>query len=113
MNKLAADPIVNPVLRGEVQSSQGADFFNLFLPKFVGLALIIGIIIFLFIMLLGALQWIMSGGDKGALEGARGKLTNGVIGIVILLATFAFVKVIEDFFGINILEINVGILEIN
>lgn len=113
MNSLAQESIRNPVLNSTVGGATGVDFFNLFLPKFVGLALVMGIIIFLFIMLLGAIQWIASGGDKAGIEGARGKITNGVVGIVILLATFAIVKVIEDFFGINILSINIGPLIVN
>ena len=113
MDLLAQEAITNPVLNSTVGGASGVDFFNLFLPKFVGLALVLGIVIFLFIMLLGAIQWIASGGDKAGVEGARGKITNAVVGIVILLATFAVVKVVEDFFGINILSINVGPLIIN
>lgn len=109
---LAADSIKNPVLNSEVGDVVGVDFFNVFLPKFITLAFIIGIIIFLFIMLLGAIQWITSGGDKTAVEGAKGKLTNGVIGIIILLAVFALVKVIGDFFGIDIFNLNTSNLKI-
>jgi hypothetical protein len=59
-------------------------------------------------MLLGGIQWISSGGDKTALEGARGKITNAVIGIIILFSLFAILKIVEDFFGINILTIDFG-----
>lgn len=76
------------------------------------LALLIGALIFFFMMIFGAIQWISSGGDKAALESARGKLTGAIIGFAILLAVFALIKVIEGFFGVNILILDIGPLQI-
>jgi len=78
----------------------------------VGLGFFIGVLVFFFIMIMGAIQWITSGGDKAAVEGARGKITNAIVGVVILLSLFALLKVIEDFFGINILALDIGALKI-
>ena len=83
-------------------------FFNYFLPKLVVLAFILGSIIFFFMLITGAIQWISSGGDKGALEGARGKITNALVGLLILFAAFAVIKLIEGFFGISILTLDIG-----
>jgi hypothetical protein len=80
------------------------------LPNIVGLLFIIGAIVFFFMLLIGALQWISSGGDKGKLESARGRLTSAIVGIVILLGSFAIIKLIETFFGINILTLDIGSL---
>jgi hypothetical protein len=104
--------IKNPVLNPSLQGKSGVEFFNDLLPRVVGLSFIIGVVIFLFIMLLGGIQWISSGGDKTALEGARGKITNAVIGIIILFSLFAILKIVEDFFGINILTVDLGPLVI-
>jgi len=100
--------IKNPVLSPSLQGMTGVGFLNDLLPRLIGMSLVIGIIIFLFIMLIGAIQWITSGGDKAALEGARGKITNAIIGIIILFSVFAILKIVEDFFGINILTIDFG-----
>lgn len=78
----------------------------------IGLAFVIGSLIFFFVMVIGAIQWISSGGDKAAIEGARGKISNAIIGFVILLAVFAVLGVIEDFFGFNILTLDIGPLMI-
>jgi len=59
-------------------------------------------------VLWGAIGWIVSGGEKSAIEGARGRITNAIVGIIILLSTFALLKIIESFFGINILTIDIG-----
>jgi hypothetical protein len=84
------------------------NFLKTFIPNLIGLAFVIGVIVFLFMLILGAIQWISSGGDKQALEGARGRISNALIGIVILLATFAIIKLIETFFGISILALDIG-----
>ena len=103
--------ITNPAL-GSLTNQTGVSFFSKIVPKFVVLALIAGALIFFFMLVTGAIQWISSGGDKQALEGARGKISNALIGLVILFALFAIVKLIERFFGISILTLDIGKLVI-
>jgi len=106
--KLAAEPIQNKALN--VQFSSGTEFLGKFLPNLIGLSLVIGVVLFLFIMLIGAIQWITSGNDKGGIEAARGKITNAIIGLILLLSTFAIIQLIESFMGINIMTINLGVV---
>ena len=63
-------------------------------------------------LLWGAISWILSGGDKAGLESAKGRITNAIVGFVLLIGTFAIVKLIETFFGIDILSIDIGPLVI-
>lgn len=107
MKYLAQDSITNPVLGPTLQSTTGVGFFQDLIPRMVGLAFLVGVLIFFFIMITGAIQWITSGGDKTGIESARGKITNAIVGVVILLSLFALLKVIEDFFGINILTLDI------
>ena len=102
----------NPILGDNLQGLTGEEFFQKLLPALVGLGFVVGIVIFFFVMLLGAIQWITSGGDKAGVEGARGKIMNAIIGIVILFSLLAIVKLIESFFGIDILTIDIGPLKI-
>lgn len=112
------DTITNPVLGPKLQGFIGhfgdspAAFFALFLPKLLILGLIIGVLIFFFIIIIGAIQWISSGGDKNALEEAKHKITNALVGIIILFAVFAVIKLIENFFGVSILTLDIGSLTI-
>ena len=99
--------ITNPVI-GELGKKTGPEFFAELLPSLVGLVLVIGAVLFFFILAMGAIQWITSGGDKQALEGARAKISNGLVGMIILLCTFAIIRFIEYFFKINILTIDIG-----
>ena len=111
-NNDIGNPALGPVLQAISNLGGPTDFFNRLLPAAVSLLFIIGSIIFFFMLITGAIQWIASAGDKQALEGARGKITNAIIGIVILFATFAIVQLIETFFGVNILTIDIGPLVI-
>lgn len=108
MKYLAQNSIKNPVLGPSLQSKTGVTFFQDIIPRMVGLAFLVGVLIFFFIMITGAIQWITSGGDKAAVEGAREKITNAIVGVVILLSLFALLKIIEDFFGIDILALDIG-----
>ena len=101
--------ITNPIL-GNLNKTSGTGFFQKFIPSLISLAFVVGAIIFFFTLVLGAIQWISSGGDKQALEGAKGKITNAIIGIVILFATFAVIKLIELFFNVHILALDIGSL---
>ena len=103
--------ITNPALGESVRNFSGTEFFNKLLPNLIGLSFIVGAIIFVAIIIVGAIQWIISGGDKAGIESAKGKITNAVIGLVILLSLFAIIYVIENFFGIKLLELRINFLE--
>lgn len=105
-------PITNPALGETLQGKSGIEFFQDLVPSLVGLAFVIGTLVFFFIMIIGAVQWISSGGDKTAIEGARGKIANALVGVVILFGLFALLKVLEDFFGIHILTLDISPLMI-
>lgn len=104
--------ITNPALGEGIRGQTGIGFFQQFLPNLVGLSFVIGVIIFFFVFIIGAIQWMLSGGDKGAVEQARSKITNAFIGLVILFAAFAVIKVVENFFGTNILTLDIGAFKI-
>ncbi len=87
-------------------------FIEVFVPKFVGLLYVFGGLSFFFMLLWGAVSWILSGGDKASLEGAKNKITNAFVGLILLIGSFAIIKLIEGFFNINILLIDIGPLVI-
>ena len=65
-------------------------------------AAIIGAGILLLVYLVyGGVEWLTSGGDKAKLESARAKLTNALIGVAIIAASFAIWKIVLTFFGID------------
>ena len=104
--------ITNPILPESLTSKTGSQFLAALIPSLVGIIFVVGTVGFFFMLLWGAIQWILSGGDKAALESAKGRISSAIIGLVILFSTLAIVKLIETFFGINILTIDIGPLKI-
>lgn len=51
----------------------------------------------------GGIEWITAGGDKAGTEAARSKITNAFIGLFVVFAAWAIVKLLETFFGICVL----------
>jgi hypothetical protein len=107
MQKLLADTI-------NIQPAQGTDFAKLgglTLPSIIsGLirgALVVAAIIFFFILVIGGIKWIASGGDKAATEGARNQITAALVGLVIVFAAWAIVALINTFFGVNIFSLTI------
>ena len=60
-----------------------------------------GILAFLFIII-GGIQWITAGGDKIAAQSARDRITAAVIGLIIVVASFAITLILSAVLGINI-----------
>jgi len=94
---------------------EGSDFapladlqFSQLISGFIGLILIIAAVIFFFMLVLGGIKWMTSGGDKAQTETARNQITSALVGLVIVFAAWAIVQLIGQFFKIeNILDLNV------
>lgn len=71
----------------------------------IRLVLIIAAIVFFFILVVGGIRWIVSGGDKAQTEGARNQITAALVGLVIVFAAWAIIKLIQTFFGVDILQL--------
>ena len=106
MNQLAQ---INLQGLGQNNQNFGA-LTNLTLPGIVsGLirgALVVAAVVFFFILVMGGIRWIASGGDKAATEGARNQITAALIGLVIVFAAWAIVQLIQVFFGVNIFQLS-------
>jgi len=117
---VGSDPatITNPIFGQNLQNTIGpngsspASFISNFVPKLISLFLVAGVVIFFFTFIIGAIQWISSGGDKQALEGAKGKITNALIGIIVLFSVFAVAFLIQAFFHVTILTLDISKLVI-
>lgn len=101
MNLLAAGQQLN------LQPPTGFENLNeISFGGLVGLAisfvLIVAAIAFFFMLVLGGIKWITSGGDKGKTEAARNQITAGLVGLVIVFAAWAILTLIESFFGVSL-----------
>jgi len=92
----ALDPIVSGKSPG-----QGLAFYIAQLWKTI---VVVGSLAFLLYLVWGGIEWLMSGGDKTKVEGAKAKISNAVIGLAILVISYAVILFVEAIFKINILQ---------
>ncbi|OGE26818.1 hypothetical protein A3H85_01285 [Candidatus Daviesbacteria bacterium RIFCSPLOWO2_02_FULL_40_8] len=59
----------------------------------------------LFMLIIGAFQWITSGGDKEKVGKARDRITQALVGLAILALAFLITVVVGQVLSINILDI--------
>lgn len=64
--------------------------------------IVAGILAFVFLVI-GGIEWLTSGGDKGKTEIARNRITAALVGLAIVAASWAIIQLISVFFGIDIL----------
>ena len=85
-------------------------FFNLcnfsitgnFIPGLISLLFIVAIIIAIIYLIWGGIKWIMSGGDKAALQAAREHVIAAIIGLVVVFLVYFLVNfVMSQFVGQN------------
>ena len=69
----------------------------------ISLTMLVVALVFFFILILGGIKWVTSEGDEKKVGAARAQITNGLIGLAIVFAAFAIMKLIDVIFGVNIL----------
>ncbi len=98
--------ITNPILKGEAGSdAPGAKDGSLLYKLISGLLsfmMIVGAILVLINLIQAGIDWISSGGDSGKIESARDRLTNAVIGLIILSASYAIWLLVKQFLGVSL-----------
>lgn len=73
----------------------------------IGLMLVIAGLAFFFILVIGGIKWILSGGDKAHTEGARNQITAALVGLVIVFSAWAIIALIKSFFGVDLLKLTI------
>ena len=71
----------------------------------IGVLTLVAFFWFMFILITGGLAWLSSGGDKAKVQEAQKRITNGFIGLIIVLISYFIVKLIGYIFKIDILNL--------
>lgn len=62
-----------------------------------------------FIFLLwGGVQWITAGSDKDAVEKARKKIINALIGLAVVFSAYAILFILRVLFNVDLIGFNIG-----
>jgi magnesium-transporting ATPase (P-type) len=72
----------------------------------IQMAMVIAAIVFFFVLVIGGIKWVASGGDKTQTESARNQITAALVGLVIVFAAWAILQLIKTFFGIDIFSLS-------
>ncbi len=100
---LAAPAYAQEITINKPEEAKIVDIGKL-ISSVVSLAIIVaGILVFLYLVW-GGIQWITSGGDKANTEKAQQRITAAVIGLAIVAASWALIRIIGTFFGINVFD---------
>jgi hypothetical protein len=77
--------------------------FNSFISGVIGVLTIVAGLWFIFVFVSGAISMISSGGDKGALESARKRIFNALIGLAVVVASIFLIELVGKILGINLI----------
>ncbi|MEO8581544.1 MAG: hypothetical protein ABI425_03080 [Patescibacteria group bacterium] len=103
----AGTGVFDPTITGACNSLEGIISLILgFLTVLAGLA-------FLLYFLFGALQWTLAGGDEGKVETAKKQMTNGAIGLIIVIISYGIMAVIGGALGLDLLAPGTAINALN
>lgn len=67
-------------------------------------AMVLAALVAFMFLLWGAFEWITSEGDKSKLESARNRITQALVGLIVLAATTALFILLQQFLGICVLN---------
>lgn len=97
-------PIVNNALSPIVAGKTPGAGLAFYIGQLWKTMVVVGSLAFLLYLILGGVEWLMSAGDKTKLESAQNKITNAIIGLAILVISYAIILFIQAVFKINILK---------
>lgn len=82
------------------------DNLGSYVSNIVGLIFIIAGLATFFYLVWGGIRWLTAGPDKNKAEEARTQLTNAIIGLAIVAASWAVFLILNYFFGLNLAQPN-------
>lgn len=98
--------IQNPVINRATGPGQAGSGLAFYIAQTWKALITVGGLAFLIYFLIGGFQSITSAGDKNKLEQAQKHITNGLTGLIILVASFAIVSFISKVLDFDLLNIN-------
>lgn len=99
----AANEIVNKALPADIASKTPAEGLAFYIAILWKSVVTLGGIAFLIFLIMGGIEWLTAGGDKTKVETAHKMISNALIGLAVLVGSYAIAFFIQSAFKINIL----------
>lgn len=113
---LAVSPLSALAVTNQINLGVPGQFSNVvnytptgFVQSAINILLVAAGLVAFFWLLVGGVQWIMAGGDKEGTEKARKRITAALIGLAIVFSVFALVKILEQVFGVSLMNFNLNV----
>lgn len=88
---------VDPINPGKGYAGDIGTLFN----SILNIVMLIAALLVFGFLIMGGIEWVTSGGDKGKTESARNKLTAAIIGLIVIAASYALVTLVLQFLGFS------------
>ena len=113
MNNFLLAQITNPVLPASIGKgavSDGGNALGKLISSLIGALFIAGFLLAVVFVIQGGISWITAGGDKTKLETARDQITNSLVGIIVVGASYALTTLVANFFGLDFAHLSIPTL---
>lgn len=91
--------IGNQTISGPLDPS--VDSLGKIITKILGFIMPMAGIVLLFVLISGGYDYMMSQGNADKMKSAQAKITSGIIGFILLIASFLIVRIIAAVFGLG------------
>lgn len=95
--------IVNKAISSSIPQTPGGGL-AFYIATLWRTVITVGGIAFIIYLVWGGIEYLTSGGDKAKIDDAQKKITSSIIGVVVLVASYAITYFIQQVFKINILR---------
>jgi len=115
MHKILAQ-LNNPVLPtalGNPPNGEGGKAIGMLIGNLMGGIMIIAFLLAFIYLIMGGISWITGGGDKAQLESARNKITNAIIGLIVVASAWAIMNLVGPFLGISFPNLTIPTIPTN
>lgn len=83
----------------------GAGNFGAIVGRGITILFVLAIVIALVFLVYGGIKWILSGGDKAAVEAARNTIVAAIVGLVVVFLSYFILNLVLGFFGLKLGEL--------
>lgn len=104
IKQILAAEITNPALDPSVASKTPGAGLAFYIGTLWRTAVTIGGLLFLLYLVWGGIEWMTAAGDKAKVENAQHKITNAVVGLAVLVGSYAITLFIQGVFKIDLLQ---------
>ena len=83
-----------------------SDNLELILSTVIGFLTMFAGLYFIVTFIVGGLGWATAGGDTNKVEEAKKRMTNGAIGLIIVVASYSVIYIVGSVLGLDILNVS-------